>query len=241
MDSHEDDIFTPSFPAPTAQRPLLGLTVLVIEDSRYACEAMRLLCLRSGARIRRADSIRAAKRHLKVYRPSVAVIDLGLPDGDGSDLIAELSASSPRPDVLLGLSGEPDRETEAMNAGADGFLAKPLASLSEFQEAILTHLPDERRPRGPRLTPSDTITPDPIAYRDDMAHVADVLDGREDDRVVDYVAQFLSGVARSAHDDPLAKAAEKLALKRAQGASAKTELALLSGLVQDRLSQKIAM
>ena len=241
MDSNEEDIFTPNFPAPTAQRPLLGLTVLVIEDSRYACEAMRLLCLRSGARIRRADSIRAAKRHLKVYRPSVAIIDLGLPDGDGSELIAELSVSSPRPEVLLGLSGDPERQPEAMNAGADGFLAKPLASLSEFQESILAHLPADRRPRGPRLTPNDTITPDPIAYRDDMAHVADVLDGREDDGVVDYVAQFLSGVARSAHDDALASAAEKLALKRAQGASATNELAFLSGLVQARLSEKIAI
>ena len=90
-----------SLPAPTADRPLLGLTVLVIEDSRFACEAMRLLCLRSGARIRRADSLRAARRHLQVYRPSIVIADLGLPDGNGIDLIAELAQSQPRVDALL--------------------------------------------------------------------------------------------------------------------------------------------
>ena len=53
-----NDPSSPNLPAPTANRPLLGLTVLVIEDSKFACEAMRLLCLRSGERIRRADSLR---------------------------------------------------------------------------------------------------------------------------------------------------------------------------------------
>ena len=83
---------TDTLPSPTADRPLLGLTVLVIEDSRDACEAMRLLCLRSGARIRRADCMRAARRHLQVYRPSVVIADLGLRDGNGIDLIQELFA-----------------------------------------------------------------------------------------------------------------------------------------------------
>ena len=83
---------------PTARRPLLGLTVLVVEDSRFACEAVRLLCLRSGARIRRADSLEHAQKHLGVYRPAVLIVDVGLPDGSGLELIKSCAAAHPRID-----------------------------------------------------------------------------------------------------------------------------------------------
>ncbi|MEL7345922.1 MAG: response regulator, partial [Pseudomonadota bacterium] len=79
---------------PTAEKPLLGQTLLVVEDSRFSCEAVRLLCLRSGARIRRADSIRSARRHLRTYRPSIILVDIGLPDGSGLDLIHELNTAT---------------------------------------------------------------------------------------------------------------------------------------------------
>lgn len=52
---------------PTARRPLLGVTVLVVEDSRFACEALRLLCLRSGARIRRADTLEQTSRGVPAH------------------------------------------------------------------------------------------------------------------------------------------------------------------------------
>ncbi|ASM70878.1 MULTISPECIES: response regulator [Roseobacteraceae] len=238
-----DDIdpFKPHMPVPTSARPLLGLTVLAVEDSRFACEALRLLCLRSGARIRRADSLRAARRHLQVYRPTVVIIDLGLPDGNGIDLIEDLVAAIPRPDVIIGTSGDNYGKTAAMDAGADGFFDKPITSLGVFQSKILSLLPADRRPDGPRRISMEEVQPDPIAFQDDMAHVADVLEDRNDDRTLDYVAQFLSGVARSAKDGPLQQAAEALAQKRAAGQPAMSETAILAGLVHDRMTHRMAI
>lgn len=226
---------------PTATRPLLGLTILVVEDSRFACDAMRLLCLRSGARIRRADCLKSARRHLQVYRPSVVVIDLGLPDGSGAELISELSVACPRVEVILGTSGDSFAEEIALAAGADGFLAKPVASVATFQNAILQALPLERQPTGPRLVSDDPVNPDPLAYRDDMAHAADVLDDKESERSLAYVTQFLSGVARSAGDAPLQQAADALASARTEGRPLQSDLARVAALVQDRLSDRIAI
>ncbi|QFT58623.1 Transcriptional regulatory protein CitB [Sulfitobacter sp. THAF37] len=239
MDSNET--FSAQLPQPTAARPLLGLTVLVIEDSRYACEAMRLLCLRSGARIRRADCLRSARRHLQVYRPSVVVIDLGLPDGDGTDLIAELANSTPRIQALLAVSGDTHLEADALSAGADGFLAKPILSIATFQEKVLSLLPEDRQPSGPRVLDTSVVTPDRIALQDDMAHIAEVLEDPPDAHALDYVTQFLTGVARLADDEPLEKASVALAAKRALGEAAASEAATLAGMLQQRLSHRMAI
>jgi CheY-like chemotaxis protein len=190
-------------PRPTAERPLLGLTILVVEDSRYASEAMRLLCLRSGARIRRADCIASAERHLNVYRPSVAIVDLGLPDGSGLDLIGRMTALQPRVPIVLGTSGA-ERDAAARDAGAagaDGFLAKPVESLAVFQTAILAHMPDDLKPK--RLQAADTGSPKPdlLAYREDLTHAMDLL--ALDAPPVGYLRRFLVGVARGAQDDGL--------------------------------------
>ena len=221
---------------PTADRPLLGLTVLMVEDSRYASEAMRLLCLRSGARIRRADSLKSAKKHLAVYRPSVVIVDLGLPDGSGAELIDELSKASPRVGVILGTSGNDDGDTIAISAGADGFFAKPIESLAAFQATILKHLPAENQPTGIRSVSLDTISPDPLALHDDLVHIADILTtSGADPKTIDYIAQFLTGVARIAHDATLESAATTLGRHRAGGKPFGSDIAQIAGMVQERL------
>ncbi len=237
----DSELFASATRLGNGRRPLLGLTILVVEDSRYACEAMRLLCLRSGARIRRADSLKAARRHLQVYRPSVVIIDLGLPDGSGADLIASLASAAPRVSVIIGISGDENADSIAMAAGADAFLAKPIVSLAAFQNVILTNLPAERQPVGPRALVDEAVEPDLLAFRDDMAHAAEVLGEAEDERALDYLAQFLGGVSRSVGDAPLAKAASRLAETRRACGPIAVETAHISDLVRERLDRKIAI
>ena len=215
--------------------------MLVVEDSRFASEAMRLLCLRSGARIRRADSLFHAQRHLAVYRPSVVIIDIGLPDGSGVDLIRDLTSARPRVDVVLGTSGDPDGEAKAIKAGADGFLAKPIANISFFQSKILEHLPADRQPKGMRVLSDEMVEPDEVALRDDLAAAAIALEDPTDQRTLQYLTQFLGGLARSIDDTPLEREMETLAEMQSTGGAVHGQVARIAAMVQDRITQSAAI
>ncbi|MEL6171222.1 MAG: response regulator [Pseudomonadota bacterium] len=236
----EDEDMLTMIQTPTARRPLLGLTILVVEDSRYACETMRLMCLRSGARIRRADSLRSARRHLKVYRPSAVIVDVGLPDGSGLELIQDMAQASPRVNAILGISGDPEMEQRARDAGADSFIAKPFSSLAEFQQAIISVLPMQR-PTGPRALSNDDVNPDQMAYSDDISHAASLLDEHPEGPMLDYITQFVGGVARSAKDDALVAAADRLADARTKGQTPPEAVKALLDMLQNRLESKIAI
>lgn len=222
---------------PTALRPLLGLTVLVVEDSRFASEAIRLLCIRSGARIRRADSLSAAHRHLRLYRPSVMIADIGLPDGSGIDLIREVAntVKDDRP-VLIATSGADGEGLEemALEAGADSFLAKPIDTVSAFQQAILTHLPKEMHPTGPRLVNDEVIQPDTLSLREDLSHLDELLQSEPES--LNYVAPFLQGLARLAGDKALQSASDQLSEACANKGDVTAPIATIRRLIKDRLA-----
>jgi len=222
---------------PTADRPLLGQTLLVVEDSRFACEAVRLMCLHSGARLRRADCLASAHRHLAVYSPSIVLVDLGLPDGSGLDLIQELHGAVQRAPVLLATSGDDHARGAALDAGADDFIAKPITSLAAFQQIILSHLPSDTAPPGPRALSAAAIQPDQVAMRDDLAHVSTLLSDLPDAGTTAYVAQFLHSLGVSGDDSHLLQAAADL---QAPGAAEAQAVAQVKGLIDARLQATAA-
>lgn len=202
---------------PQGALPLSGVTMLLVEDSRFTSDALRLLCQRSGARMRRVPTLELARLHLRTYRPDVVIVDLGLPDGRGEELIAELAGAGP---VVLASSGDPMGRDGALRAGAAGFLEKPLPGLGAFQRAVLRHLPGQCRAVVPSAS-RDRAMGDPMALHDDLRHVVDMLaigTGPDKQR---YLAGFLAGLARSTGDAELIRAAE-MAATGAEGLGALT-------------------
>lgn len=208
-------------------QPLQGLTVLAVEDSRYASDALRLLCRRAGARLRRAETLAQARAHLRTYRPDVLLVDLGLPDGSGAALINEVAQGAQRPAVVLGISGLGTGRRAALAAGADGYLEKPVESLAAFCAAILHHLPDRHGAAAPEG--GDAVQADPLALADDLRRAIRFLDAPDHPRGR-YVAGFVAGLARQVHDGALAEAAQAAAQGSAAG------LSVLRGLIAHRLA-----
>ena len=219
---------------PTPERPLMGHTVLLVEDSRFASEALRLLCVHSGARIRRADTIVAARRHLRTYRPSVMIVDLGLPDGSGADLIKELHGGQSGISAVVAISGDPNNEAPAIAAGADAFLVKPIHSLAVFQTTVLNVLPAEVRPEGLRPVPDFDVAPDRLDLVDDLEQAQALLNRAPDPASFGYAASFLVGIARSNRDAALEAAARKVESACARGLPAECEVIALRNLISER-------
>jgi len=129
----------------------LGLTALVIEDSRFACEAMRLLCLRSGARIRRLTVYARRGGHLQVYRPSIVIADLGLPRRNGIDLIAE--TGPPRSPALMPcwpFRATPIWQRMRWPLGRTVHEQTVAIAVAVSTKSLLAALPPHHRPTGPR-------------------------------------------------------------------------------------------
>ena len=113
--------------------------ILVVEDE---AEIRRFVCLsleREGFEVYEAGTVERGLIEAGTRRPELVVLDLGLPDGDGIDLIRDLRTWSDVPVLILSArSGEEDK-VEALDAGADDYLVKPFGA-SELLARVRAHL-----------------------------------------------------------------------------------------------------
>ncbi len=101
--------------------------VLVVEDEAGVREAIEAVMAAAGHRVVAAADGAAALRQLEDQVVDAVVLDLGLPDVDGLELLNDLTALDDAPSVVV-LTGRDDLPTvvEAMRRGADNFLVKPV-------------------------------------------------------------------------------------------------------------------
>ncbi len=99
--------------------------VLLVEDDPELRKALALNLTARGYRIVTAADGAAALDEAAAFAPDVVVLDLGLPDMDGMDIIRAIRGYSRTPIVVLsGRSGSVDK-VDALEAGADDYVTKP--------------------------------------------------------------------------------------------------------------------
>jgi two-component system KDP operon response regulator KdpE len=99
--------------------------VIVIEDEPNIRRFIKLSLEAEGFRVYEADSVKRGLIEAATRQPDMAVLDLGLPDGDGVDFIRDLRAWSDIPIVVLSARTTESDKVGALDAGADDYLTKP--------------------------------------------------------------------------------------------------------------------
>ncbi|MBI1397500.1 MAG: two-component system response regulator KdpE [Betaproteobacteria bacterium] len=99
--------------------------VLVVEDERQIRRFVRVAVEEEDCDVAEAACVEAALLEASASRPDLVILDLGLPDGDGVDLIRDLRAWSDVPVLILSARSQEDDKIEALDAGADDYLTKP--------------------------------------------------------------------------------------------------------------------
>ena len=103
-------------------------TVLVVEDEAPMRRFLRAALTSHGFRVVEAGTMHDAEQAATEAPPDAILLDLGLPDGDGMDLLRRLREWSVAPVIVLSAREREDDKVIALDAGADDYLTKPFGT-----------------------------------------------------------------------------------------------------------------
>jgi two-component system KDP operon response regulator KdpE len=105
--------------------PDTGLRVLVVDDERAIRRFLTATLTAHGHLVFEAATGKEALRAVGAQRPDLVILDLGLPDMEGTEVLRRLREWSPIPVVVLSVREREEDKVAALDAGADDYLTKP--------------------------------------------------------------------------------------------------------------------
>jgi len=100
-------------------------TILVVEDEPEIRRFLRSSLGADGYRVVEAESGDRGAIDAGTHKPDLAIVDLGLPDIDGIEVIRRIRSWSPMPILVLSARAQERSKIEALDAGADDYVTKP--------------------------------------------------------------------------------------------------------------------
>jgi two-component system KDP operon response regulator KdpE len=128
----------------------LGASILVVDDEPAILRALRTNLRAHGFQVEAASTGAQALERYERSRPDVIVLDLGLPDMDGSEVIRLVRGRGTTPIIVLSVRDAEREKVAALDAGADDYVTKPFGAdelLARVRAAV-------RRLAGPEGSPS---------------------------------------------------------------------------------------
>lgn len=124
------------------QKPL----VLIIDDEPQMRKFVRLALSSRGYRVLEAASANEGIQQATAYTPDVVLLDLGLPDKDGLEVVQLLREWSAVPILIISARGQEEAKVKALDEGADDYITKPFGA-SELTARIRVALRHAARMR----------------------------------------------------------------------------------------------
>ncbi|HEY5947207.1 MAG TPA: response regulator [Kofleriaceae bacterium] len=103
-------------------------TLLIIEDDESVRRFLRTVLTGQGYTIVEAGTVAAGIDAVARIRPDIVLLDLGLPDGDGTQVLAAMPTDPRVPVIVLSARGQEGDKVIALDSGADDYLTKPFGA-----------------------------------------------------------------------------------------------------------------
>ncbi|MER3406572.1 MAG: DNA-binding response regulator [Chloroflexota bacterium] len=104
------------------------VTILLVDDDELLCESLALLLRQQGYRVLTAPTGAAALEQLRLHRPDLLVLDVGLPDLNGIELCRRLRQRSGVPVIFLTAYRHETEKVLGLEVGGDDYITKPFSS-----------------------------------------------------------------------------------------------------------------
>ncbi|MFZ5644248.1 MAG: response regulator [Bacillota bacterium] len=119
-----------------------GVRILVVDDEAQLLKLLRVTLTSHGFEVAEAETGQEALCQVRNYKPDIIILDLGLPDMDGLDVINSLREWTKTPIIILSAREQENDKIIALDAGADDYLTKPfgMGELLARIRAALRHM-----------------------------------------------------------------------------------------------------
>jgi len=131
--------------------------VLIIEDEINICNFVKTILETNGYQVLYALSAAEGKTMFLSHRPDLLILDLGLPDLDGTEVIKQIREEAGTPIIILSARTHEADKVKALDLGADDYITKPFGT-NELLARVRAALRGYRRREAENELPNDKFS-----------------------------------------------------------------------------------